>query len=175
MNHMTALTDPLKDALNLAQRFQQGALFRRYVVERIWLVVPAALVMLITSLALAFGIVIYVGGTRPLTVLLSLLIAPFVLVGSLFVQAYLFLAWLEARALAKSLARRSRKARARAVAWVERHLEADLGSAPPVPWLLAGIFLALPLVILMLASPKLAIAVVVLHILTPLAFARLDR
>ena len=171
----SALTDPLKDALNLAQRFQQGALFRRYVVERIWLVAPAALVMLVTSLALAFGIVIYVGGTRPLTVLLSLLIAPFVLVGSLFVQAYLFLAWLEARALAKSLARRTRKTRARAVAWVERHLDADLGSPPPVPWLLAGILLGLPLVILLLASPKLAIAVVVLHILTPLAFARLDR
>jgi hypothetical protein len=98
-----------------------------------------------------------------------------VLLGSLFVQAYLFLAWLEARALAKSLARRGRKARARAVAWVERHLDADLGSPPPVPWLLAGIFLALPLVILMLASPKLAIAVVVLHLFTPLAFARLDR
>ena len=111
------ITDPLKDALNLAQRFQQGALFRQYVVERMWLVVPAALLMLATSLALAFGIVMYVGGTRPLTVLLSLLIAPFVLVGSLFVQAYLFLAWLEGRALAKSLGRRARKARGRAVAW----------------------------------------------------------
>jgi len=43
------------------------------------------------------------------------------------------------------------------------------------PWLLAGIFLALPLAILMLASPKLAIAVVALHVLVPLAFARLDR
>jgi hypothetical protein len=172
---MTTLTDPLKDALHLAQRFQQGALFRRYVVERIWLVLPAALVMLATSLALAFGIVIYVGGTRPLTVLLSLLIAPVFLVGSLFVQAYLFLAWLEGRALAKSLARRSRKARARAVAWVERQLAADLGSLPPVPWLLVAIFLALPLAILLLAAPKLAIAVVVLQVLAPLAFARLDR
>jgi hypothetical protein len=175
MNHMTTLTDPLKDALNLAQRFQQGALFRQYVVERIWLVVPVALVMLVTSLALAFGIVMYVGGTRPLTVLLSLLIAPFVLVGSLFVQAYLFLSWLEGRALAKSLGRRTRKARARGVAWVERHLDADLGSLPPVPWLLAGIFVALPLAILMLASPKLAFAVIVLQVLAPLAFARLDR
>jgi hypothetical protein len=175
MNHMTILTDPLKDALNLAQRFQQGALFRQYVVERMWLVVPIALVMLVTSLALAFGIVMYVGGTRPLTVLLSLLIAPFVLVGSLFVQAYLFLSWLEGRALAKSLGRRTRKARPRAVAWVERHLDADLGSLPPVPWLLAGIFVALPLAILMLASPKLAIAVIVLQVLAPLAFARLDR
>jgi hypothetical protein len=172
---MTILTDPLKDALNLAQRFQQGALFRQYVVERIWLVAPAALLILATSLALAFGIVVYVGGTRPLMVLLSLLIAPFVLLGSLFVQAYLFLSWLEARALARSLGRRSRKARARAVAWVERHLEADLGNPPQVPWLLAGIFLALPLAILLLASPKLAIALLVLHFLAPLAFARLDR
>lgn len=169
------LTEPLKDAMNLAQRFQQGELFRKYVVERMWLVVPAAALMLATSLALAFGIVVYVGGTRPMTVLLALLIAPFVLAGSLFVQAYLFLSWLEGRALARSLGRRARKARGRAVAWIEGHLDADLGSLPPVPWLLAGIFLGLPLAILVLAAPKLAFAVIVLQLLAPLAYARLDR
>lgn len=169
------LTEPLKDAMNLAQRFQQGELFRKYVVERMWLVVPAAALMLATSLALAFGIVVYVGGTRPLTVLLSLLIAPLVLVGSLFVQAYLFLSWLEGRALARSLGRRARKARGRAAAWIEGRLDVDLGSLPPVPWLLAAIFLGLPLAILVLAAPKLAFAVIVLQLLAPLAYARLDR
>lgn len=168
------MTDPLKDALNLAHRFQQGELFRQYVVQRMWLVIPAAALMLATSLALAFGIVMYVGGTRPLTVLFSLLLAPFVLIGSLFVQAYLFLSWLEGRGLAKSLGRRT-KARGRAAAWIYKHLDADLGTMPPVPWLLAGIFIALPLAILVLAWPKLAIAVIVLQVLAPIAFARLDR
>ena len=169
------LTDPLKDALNLANRFQHGELFRKYAVERMWLVVPAAFLMLATSLALAFGIVMFVGGTRPLMVLLSLLLAPLVLVGSLFVQGYVFLWWLESRALAKSLGRRAKKARGRAAAWIQKHLDADLGTLPPVPWLLAAIFLVLPLLSLLIAAPALAIAVIVLHALAPVAFARLDR
>jgi hypothetical protein len=169
------LTDPLKDAMNLANRFQQGELFRKYVVERVWLVVPAALLMLATSLALAFGIVMFVGGTRPLMVLLSLLLAPLVLVGSLFVQGYVFLSWLEGRALAKSLGRRAKKARGRVAALVQKHFDADLGTAPPVPWLLAGILVGLPLFFLLMAAPMLAIAVIVLHALAPVGFARLDR
>src|SRR6185503_630096 len=70
-------TGPMQDALNLVQRYQQGELFRRYVTQRMWLVAPAALLIVATSLVLAFGIVVFVGGTRPMTVLLSLLLAPF--------------------------------------------------------------------------------------------------
>ena len=168
--------DPLKDALNLAQRYQQGELFRRYVTQRMWLVAPAALIIVATSLALAFGIVMFVGGTRPLTVLLSLLLAPFVLAGSLFVQGYVFLSWLEGRSLALTLGHRTRKGRrAKAVAWVEKQVQADLGEMPPVPWVLAAVFLVLPLAALVLAAPTLAFAVIVLQILAPIAFARLDR
>ena len=169
------LTDPIQDALNLVQRYQQGELFRRYVTQRMWLVAPAVVLILATSLALAFGIVMYVGGTRPLTVLLSLLLAPFVLAGSLFVQGYVFLSWLEGRSLAKSLGHAVGKGRGRLAAWIEKQLEADLGAMPSVPWLLAAIFLLAPLVALALAAPKLAIAVIVLQILAPIAFARLDR
>jgi hypothetical protein len=169
------LTDPFKDALNLANRYQQGEPFRKYVDERMWLVVPAAFLMLATSLAFALGVVMFVGGTRPLMVLLSLLIAPLVLAGSLFVQGYVFLSWLEGRALAKSLGRRARKARGRVAALVQKHLDADLGTPPPVPWLLGGIFLVLPLLMLLVAAPTLAFGVIVLHALAPVAFARLDR
>jgi hypothetical protein len=169
------LTDPLKDALDLVNRFQQGELFRKYVEKRMWLVIPAAFLMLGTSLALGLAIVIFVGGTRPLMVLLSLLIAPLVLVGSLFVQGYVFLSWLECRALAKSLGRRAKRARGPAVAWIEKHADADLGTLPPVPWPLAAIFLALPLLVLVMAAPALAFAVIVLQALAPVAFARLDR
>jgi hypothetical protein len=168
-------TDPMKDALNLVQRYQQGELFRRYVTQRMWLVAPAVLLIVATSLVLAFGIVMYVGGTRPLTVLLSLLLAPFVLAGSLFVQGYVFLSWLEGRSLAKSLGHSVGKNRGKLAAWIEKQIEADLGAMPPVPWLLAAIFLLLPLVALVLAAPKLAIALIVLQVLGPIAFARLDR
>jgi len=168
-------TGPMQDALNLVQRYQQGELFRRYVTQRMWLVAPAALLIVATSLVLAFGIVVFVGGTRPMTVLLSLLLAPFVLIGSLFVQGYMFLSWLEGRSLAKSLGHSVGKGRGRLKAWIEKHIEADLGAMPPVPWLLAAIFLLAPLVALAMAAPKLAIAVILLQILAPIAFARLDR
>ena len=168
-------TGPMQDALNLVQRYQQGELFRRYVTQRMWLVAPAALLIVATSLVLAFGIVVFVGGTRPMTVLLSLLLAPFVLIGSLFVQGYVFLSWLEGRSLAKSLGHSVGKGRGKLKAWIEKHIEADLGAMPPVPWLLAAIFLLAPLVALAMAAPKLAIAVILLQILAPIAFARLDR
>jgi hypothetical protein len=138
-------------------------------------VAPAALLIVATSVVLAFGIVMFVGGTRPLTVLLSLLLAPFVLIGSLFVQGYVFLSWLEGRSLAKSLGHSVGKSRGKLTAWIEKHIEADLGAMPPVPWLLAAIFLLAPLVALVMAAPKLAIAVIVLQILAPIGFARLDR
>jgi hypothetical protein len=169
------ITEPLKDALNLAHRYQQGELFRRYVTQRMWLIAPAAVLIVGTSLALALGIVMFVGGTRPLTVLLSLLLAPFVLAGSLFVQGYLFLSWLEGRSLALSLGHRVSKRRGKLVARLEKKLDVSLGEMPPVPWALAGIFLLLPLMALVLAAPKLACGVIVLQILAPIAFARLDR
>jgi hypothetical protein len=169
------IADPLQDALKLVQRYQEGEPFRRYVNQRTWLVAPAALLIVATSLALAFGIVMFVGGTRPMTVLLSLLLAPFVLVGSLFVQGYVFLSWLEGRSLALSLGHRVGKRRGKLMARIEKQLDVNLGEMPPVPWLLAAIFLLLPLVALVMAAPKLAIAVIVLQILAPVAFARLDR
>ena len=169
------ITDPLKDVMNLAYRFQKGELFQLYVRQRTMLIAPFALLMLGTSLAFAFGIVAYIGGTRSLMVLLSLLIAPLVLIGSLLMHIYLFLGWLENRALAQSLGRRVRKNRIKLVTWLEGKVQADLGSPPAMPWLLVGIFIAVPLLILVLASPMIAFTVITLHLLAPIAFARLDR
>lgn len=169
------LTEPIQDAVNLANRFQQSELFRRYVMQRRWLVVPAAVLIALTSVALAFGIVLYVGGTRPLMVLLSLLLAPFVLVGSLAVQAYMFMSWLEGRALAHSLGHRVGRSRGKLAALIHKHLEADLGSAPPMPWLFIGVFIALPFLALFLSAPKLALAVAVAQVIAPIAYARFDK
>ena len=169
------ITDPMKDAVNLLNRYQQSEMFRRYVTQRMWLVVPAAALLAVTSLALAFGIVAYIGGTRSIMVLLALLLAPFVLAGSLVVQGYIFMSWLEGRALAQSLGHKVGKSRGKLAALIHKHLEADLGSAPPVPWLFAGVFILLPFIALLLSVPKLAVAVVVANIVAPIAYARFDR
>jgi len=163
----------LEDALNLVQRFQEGQGFRSYVLERMRLIVPVGLLMGATSLGCAAATVLYIGGTRPTLVLLSILLVPFVLLGSLFVQAYVFAGWLETRALAKAL--HHNPAGAGPLAARLRQAGINVGSIPPVPWILAALFLVLPLGMLTIVVPKLGMALIVLLVLAPVAFARLDR
>lgn len=163
----------LNEALNLVQRFQEGEGFRAYVLGRLSLVVPIGLLMILTSLACTAATVLYLGGTRPLFVLLAILLVPFVLVGSLFVQAYAFFSWLESRALARALHRKPRPGPL--AAWLMRKLGVDMGSLPPVPWALAAIFLVLPLAMLVMLAPKLGLLLILLQVLAPIVFARFDR
>lgn len=167
------LLDPLNEGLNLFRRFQEAQGFRSYVMERRPLLAPIALLMILTSLACAAATVMYLGGTRSVLVLLAMLLVPFILIGSLFVQAYVFASWLEGRALAKALHRRSSPTGP--ISARLHKLGIDMGSMPPVPWVLAAIFLVLPMVMVWLVSPKFALILVLLHIAAPLAFARLDR
>ena len=161
------------DALSLVRRFQEAPGFRAYVLERLAFVVPIGVLMALTSIGCAAATVLYLGGTRPLLVLLAILLVPFVLLGSLFVQAYVFFSWLESRALAQALPRKSR--RGPVSAWMVRKLGVDMGSLPQVPWVLAVIFLLLPLAMLVAVAPKFGLGLVVLLVLAPIVFARFDR
>jgi len=167
------LLDPLNEGLSLLRRFQEAQGFHGYVMERMAILAPIGLLMVFTSLACAAATVLYLGGTRSALVLLAILLVPFILAGSLFVQAYVFFSWLEGRALAKAL---HRKPRALGPIAARLHKAGiDMGSMPPVPWVLAAIFLYLPLGMLVLVVPKLAFAIIALQVLAPFAFARLDR
>lgn len=167
------LLDPFNEGLNLYRRFQEAQGFRGYVMQRRPLLVPIGLLIVVTSIACAAGTVMYLGGTRSVLVLLAMLLVPFVLIGSLFVQAYVFSAWLEGRALAQALHRKP--APAGPITARLHKLGIDLGPRPPVPWVLAAIFLALPLLMVWLVVPKFALILILLHIAAPFAFARLDR
>lgn len=164
----------LKDAQNLAHRFQEGEVFRLYVLRRMRLVIPVGLLILLTSIACAAATVVFLGGARPLLVLLAILLVPFILIGSLFVQVYVFFSWLESRALAGTHAPRIEPAQGSLAARL-RNLGVDMGSFPPVPWGLAAIFLFAPLAMLALVAAKLALALIVLLVLAPILYARLDR
>ena len=169
------LLGPLDDALNLVRRYQKGEAFRDYVIGRLRLVIPAGLLILVTGIACAMTSIMLLVGTRPLLALSGLLLAPVILIGSLFVQVYVFFSWLEERALAKSLGHRSGPAPGRLAAWLKRKLGADLGKFPPVPWLLATLFLFAPLALLAHLAPAIAVLLIVLQILAPILYARLDR
>lgn len=167
------LLDPLNEGMNLVRRYQEGRGLRDYVLERTTLLVPIAVLMVVTSLACAAATVMYLGGLRPFLVLLSLLLAPLILAGSAFVQAYIFVFWLENRAIAKALRRAPRPA---GPITAQLHKAGiDLGTMPPVPWVLAIVFLVLPLGMLLSIAPGIGAALIALHVLTPFAYARLDR
>ena len=165
--------DPLNDGMNLVRRYQEGQGFKGYVIERTMLLAPIAGLMLLTSLACAAATVMSLGGLQPILVLLSLLLAPVILVGSAFVQAYVFLSWLENRALAKAL--RHPIQRGGPIRTQLRKAGIDLGAVPRVPWLLTIVFLFLPLSMLATIAPPIGIALFLRHAAAPFVFARLDR
>jgi hypothetical protein len=149
----------LEDGVDLANRVQENRPFRNYLEERAWLVAPAAVLILVASLACALGLVLFVGGTRPVLVLFSLVLAPFVLAGSVLVQAYVFVSWLETRALAQALGHRLPRRR----------------KLPIVQSLLAALFVVTPLAMLCSVAPTIGCMIVALLVAAPFAYARLDR
>jgi hypothetical protein len=100
----------LVDAQNLISRYQQGDAFQRYVRRQLPLVIAALVGFLALSIALTAGAVVWIGGTRGFLVLLVLVIAPFLLLGSLFLQVFCFFSWLETRAMARITRRRKHPA-----------------------------------------------------------------
>jgi hypothetical protein len=165
----------LREARNLLGRLQGSDVFRFYVMRRIALVIPALLLFVLISLACTAASVVFVAGTRPLIVLLALLLSPVVFLGSLFVQGYIFVSWLEGRALARAYPNAARPPQGPAAAWVARRLRSDLGTAPQVPWGFAVLFLFAPLGVLAFVATKLAVALIAAAVLLPLAYARFDR
>jgi hypothetical protein len=167
--------ETLSEAQNLAHRFKEGEGLRLYVLERKRLVIPAVLVIVIISIACAAGTVVFLAGAYSLLVLPALLLAPVILVGSLFVQMYVFFYWLENRALAQALGHRAKPATGMLAAWLSRKLGVNMGTLPPVPWILATFVLFAPLVMLAYFALKAALVLIVLAILMPILFARFDR
>lgn len=169
------LLGPLEDAVGLARRFRELQALRNYVGERLPLVVPACLLIAVTAIACGLTPVMYLLGTQAASALVGLLVAPVVLAGSLFVLTLMFFSWLEERSLARSLGHRTGRAPGKLTRWVKRKLGADLGRLPHVPWLLALLFVVLPLAVLATRAPVAAALLVVLLVLGPVLFARLDR
>lgn len=148
-----------EDARGLFTRLQQNEAFRRYLHKRLRLVVPAAALFALVSIACAAATAISFAELSTWLTLPGFLLAPVVLVGSLFVQGLVFLSWLERRALARALGRRPRD---------------GVGELPPVPWALAALVVFIPLALLAVLSPLVAVALVAAAALVPLLYVRLE-
>lgn len=164
----------LQEAANLYNRYQAGAGFRVYVRDRRNMVLPVTALILLTAIACTAGTVVSLAGARAFLMLFALLLAPFILIGSLFVQSLLFFGWLENRALAKGL-KHALEPEGPVKRWLRKQLQAEIGKFPPVPWLFAAVFLLLPLAMTARVAPGIAAALALLHVAALLLFARLDR
>ena len=128
--------------------------------ERGALVLPTLGLFVAISIALGLGL-FGVMGTHHLGVLLAMVLLPFVLFGSFALQAYVFLAWLELRALGPALPPGTA-------------LRERLGKAPSIPWVLCAILVFAPFVALMFASVKAASLVLVVAVLIPIVYTLLE-
>ncbi|HJS38452.1 MAG TPA: hypothetical protein VJ789_10030, partial [Burkholderiales bacterium] len=142
------LLGPLDDALALARRYREVDAFHDYVVDRARLVIPAVVLIAVAGVACGLVPIMALVGTRPIAALAGLLLAPVMLLGSLFVLTLMFFSWLEERSLARSLGHRTGPRESKAARWMRKKLGADLGRLPRVPWLLAALLVALPFAIL---------------------------
>ncbi|HWQ38015.1 MAG TPA: hypothetical protein VNM24_05280 [Burkholderiales bacterium] len=165
----------LNEAANLAGRFREGKAFRLYVLDRKRLVFPAGLLILLISALCAAAPVVFFGDLHRHLALPAVLLAPFVLVGSLFVQAYVFFSWLENRALARALGRRARPPQSAFASWFWNTTGVDLGTAPRIPWILVALFILSPLAMLASFAADVAAILVGLAILAPFVYSYFDR
>ena len=169
------LLGPLEDALGLVRRYRELESFQDYIGANLRLVAPACVLILVAGIACGLTPIMLLVGTRPIASLGGLLLAPVALVGSLFVLALVFFSWLEERALAKSLGHRTGRAPGGLARWIRRKLHVDLGKAPRVPWLLAALFVVLPLALLAGHAPVVGVLLIALLVAAPIVYARFER
>jgi hypothetical protein len=169
------LVGPLDDAAGLVRRYRELDAFRDYLAERLRLVVPFFLLVVLAAIACGMTPIVLFVGTNAVAALVGLLLAPVALIGSLFVLSLMLFSWIEERSLSRALGHRTGPAPSKLARWVKRKLGADLGKVPRMPWLLAALFVAAPLALLASRSPVLVLLLAALLALAPILFARLDR
>jgi len=164
----------LRDARDLAVKFQRDDVFREYVVYRMWVVIPVIFVFILVSTVCAIGIMFnaarWVSSPVPLWFRgLALFLGAAVWLGGVLAQVYLFLLWLEERA-----AERSRSARGIEVTLPKGFLAYLKYSRALPPWILVAICVVVPLANLAVNAPVAALLLVSIAILALLLFKKLD-
>jgi len=165
--------ETLQEAANLYNRYQAGAGFKAYMRDRMNLVYVVVALFVIAAVVCTAGTVVALAGARAFLMLFALILAPFILIGSLFVQCYLFFGWLENRALAEGL-KHQLAPEGPVKRWLRKNLKAQMGKFPAVPWILAAVFLLLPLAATAAVFPKVAAGLVAAYVVAVILFARID-
>ena len=167
--------ETLTEAQNLALRFKEGRAFPQYVRNRLRLVIPIGLLAVLISVSCSAAFVVYVAGLNSWLALPAIIMMPAILIGSLFVQAYVLFSWIETRAVSRTAGQHARKPQGPFAAWLAKKFGAHLGKLPPIPWVMTTLFVIAPLAMLASFSPMAALVLVLLAILAPNLFSILDQ
>lgn len=165
----------LQEAQNLVNRFREGKAFRLYLQQRLHLILPVLLLMIVFGVTGAAAVLVFATSYSAWLVLPAVLLVPVVLVGSLFVQAYVLFSWLENRAIASALGQRAKRAQGESAGRVKHAFGLRAGEMPEIPWGLAGMFFFAPLALMATFTHWLALGLLGLAIVVPLTYAALDR
>lgn len=160
---------------DLYTRIRTRPEFQRYVTNRLWLVIPTIVIALFVSLVCTAATFVFMGKIHSWLILPAIFIAPFILVGSAFVQLFVLFHWFEGRALVQTINRRAKPATRVRMPSSQRKPGLQMGPVPPVPWILATIVLVGPLAMLAHFAWHVALAVLLLIILIPVLYAYIDR
>lgn len=145
------------EAFALLARYRDVEALQRHVAARRPRLIAASAVLLVVGVACGAGSFVFLAEASSWLALPALMLAPFVALGSIFVEFFVFFSWVEARAIARALGRRLR-----------------FGPPPQVPWVAAGLLVFLPLAMLAAAAPGVGLVIVLLGAATPLLYARYD-
>ncbi|HUL92697.1 MAG TPA: hypothetical protein VLV56_10140 [Burkholderiales bacterium] len=170
-----ALLDPVDDALGILRRLQSNEMFQRYLRERRLHALPLVAGVALAGLALSGAAMMFImhAGTL-LVVLAAIVVAPVVLVASVWVQMHVLLSWLEGRSLAMVQEHRRARDRGPIGRWVARRFRIDMGPPPQVPWIPALVFFLLPAAMLVRVAAPVAAGLAVFQIVAAIVYARRD-
>jgi len=171
----TALLDPIGDARALLGRLQSNERFQSYLRERSLYALPLVAGVAIAGLALAGGTMAFLLGAGNLLAVVAIAVfTPIVLAGSVLVQAYVLLSWLEGRSLAMLQEHRRARERAPAARWIVQRFRIDPGPSPRVPWIPALVLVVLPATMLLSVAPGIAAGVAFFLLVAAVIYASRD-
>jgi hypothetical protein len=163
----------LRDARDLALKFQRDDVFREYVLSRIWAVLPVVLVFVLVSTVCSVDIMfrtVRLISDPPVWLRgLALLLGAAVWLCGVVAQIYVFLIWLEERAAQEN--RSERGIHVKVPAGVLAYLK--YSRALP-PWILIFACIVLPLAIMARGAPLVALLLLAVSMLAPFLFKKFD-
>ena len=163
----------LRDARDLALKFQRDEVFREYVLGRIWAVLAMVLVFVLVSSVCSIDVMFRVASLTPDPPLwlkpFALVVGAAVWVCGVAAQLYVFLIWLEERAAQKN--RSERGIHVKVPAGVLAYLKY---SRATLPWAVIFASIVLPLAIMARRAPLVVLLLVAVSILAPYLFKKFD-